>query len=1126
MKVAVFAIAVALFLNGPVAFAQAVDPPRAVMDTWQTMAQPCGEDPAGGHGREESGGMPEGWADRICDTPSNLTGPVTLATGTSPSASNPVWDGSAYGIALQNYSGAYNQIFFTRVAADGTVLIPAVQITSESNHCWEPSLVWTGTEYGLAWQDYRDGNWEIYFCRLDTAGGKIGPDLRVTTSTTSGYTASLVWAGTQFGVVWIESLPVTGSDVLFHRISAAGEMIGSKLAVTSDLSASSDPCLVWNGTEFAVAWHDNRSTTVDIYFARISAIGEIIGTDIQVTDDASWSLYPSLAWNGSGYGVAWQDGRDGPWTAYFALLDETGAKIVGDVPLQECLAVPRLIWTGSEYGVAWTEDSIGHEEVYLARVNTAGEQVGAEIRLTFGTDDASFPELAFGTLGYGVVYSYQLAPKAAIFSGIGCHADATPPSCPMGTAITGNSSFGVTLSWLQGGADEQTEIAYHRIYRDGAAIGTTLTNTYTDSPRPSGTPSYWVVAVSARGWESTECDILTAPVPEGDCGEDWTGSALVSSSSASAAAPAIAWDGLAYGVSWSDNRSGGYEIYFARMATDGTVLVPAVRVTDAINSRYVPSIVWTGTEYGLAWEDWRAGNWDIYFVRITKDGGVGAELQVTTGTSDSLYPSLTWTGAEYGLAWQDTVTTVQDIYFERITAAGAPVTPATQVTSDAASSGYPSVVWANGEYGVAWEDNRDTDINVFFARLDSAGALVAGSEIRVTANDTANSRYPSLTWTGTQYGVAYQDYRNTAADIYFSRISSAGDEVGDDIRVTTDTLYSWDPALVWTGSEYGVAWYDNRTGNYDIFYATLGADGYKLGEDRRLTTSSGSDQTPALAVGGHGLGLVYRIDDTTDDVRFIGLGCGAPDTTPPPCPSQPVETARTPASVTLTWVPSYETESDFGHYAIYRDGSPYAATLNTTWTDTAFDPAAGYAYHVQATNAAGYASGGCPSVDTADRVQPSCVGGLYASAVSSTSATLRWLPAWDDRSGVKQYNVYRNGALRGTVPVGTNTYTDSLTPGSTYRFLVESQDYANNTNAACSMLWIYSGTIALKMTKNIDGVNANLDWNDVGITDYVVYRSDSPQIGVEHQRVSVSETMDPVLQDGQDLWFYIIQQRE
>lgn len=97
-----------------------------------------------------------------------------------------------------------------------------------------------------------------------------------------------------------------------------------------------------------------------------------------------------------------------------------------------------------------------------------------------------------------------------------------------------------------------------------------------------------------------------------------------------------------------------------------------------------------------------------------------------------------------------------------------------------------------------------------------------GDDVRLT-NADGYSRVPSLVWTGTEYGVTWYDYRDGNQEIYFARISASGAKQGDDLRLTNaDGRYSESPSLVWTGTEYGVAWADDRDGNEEIYFARLG----------------------------------------------------------------------------------------------------------------------------------------------------------------------------------------------------------------------------------------------------------------------------------------------------------------
>src|SRR4030042_1566736 len=56
------------------------------------------------------------------------------------------------------------------------------------------------------------------------------------------------------------------------------------------------PSLAWTGSEFGTSWLDYRDAGWEIYFARISATGAKIGSDVRITLAANTSSYPSLVW--------------------------------------------------------------------------------------------------------------------------------------------------------------------------------------------------------------------------------------------------------------------------------------------------------------------------------------------------------------------------------------------------------------------------------------------------------------------------------------------------------------------------------------------------------------------------------------------------------------------------------------------------------------------------------------------------------------------------------------------------------------------------------------------------------------------------------------------------------------
>jgi hypothetical protein len=1115
MKIGIPAVAVALLLSWPAAWAGEPRAPQAVMDAWQAMAQPCEADSSGGEaGRSEASGREEGLADKICDTPANLTGPILVATEySSPFRPAIVWDGGAYGVAWMASIGSGLEIYFARVAADGTVLVPMTRASTSSGSAYRPAIAWSGSQYAIAWDDTRGTNYEVFLALIDASGTKIGGDITVTTDDSfDSYRPSIAWNGSGYGIAWADERDGQ-YEMYFALLDATGTKTTGDLPITSDDNLVSDiPSLVWTGSEYGLAWQDARHGATEIYFNRISAAGAPLIVDYRVTNDAATSQVPVLAWAGTQYGVAWYDARTTVQDVYFARISVLGVKIGSDVQITSdaaTSAIPSLVWTGAEFGVTWEDNrDAGEYEIYFQRISIAGAKVGSEMRLTVDGAPSRYPVLAFGTLGYGLAYALDDLDKIT-FIGLGCHADTTPPSCPANLTVTGNSGFGVTLLW-EPGVDLQTQVAYHRVYRDGSLLGVTTESTYTDTSRPAGILTYTVTAVNANGWESAGCAAVTAPEPEGGCGEPLTDVVTVAASPSSTATSAsIAWDGAAYGIAWRDDRNGNGEIYFARVASDGAVIVPARRITTASGTSDRPSLVWTGTEYGLAWEDLRDSHYQIYFNRLALDGTPGTDSKpFPHATSVERYPSLVWTGSGYGLAWEDDrdVATYEEIYFWRIDASGTPVAggPLRVTSSDSTSSSWPSLTWTGSVYGIAWNDRRGSQSGIYFTRISTAGVEI-GDDVLISSTGSAFfSFYDStLVWTGAEFGVVWYEYDVLGmhtTDVLLARISAEGAKIGSNVTVSNAATYDTSPSLVWTGSEYAVAWQAVSGSFAWIEGVSVYPTGSLVGEARRYTPAGADNRVPDLAVGGRGLGLTFQANLTSDEIRFIGLGCGVEDTTPPPCPSSPAETARTSTTVTLGWGPSYEAESDFGHYAIFKDGVEYAATLATTYTDASFNPAAGPIYQVLATNAAGYASVGCPGVDTADYDPPECPAGLMITWNSASSLTLKWLPVLDPKSGLKQYKVYKNDVFLTNVVAGTTTYTDaSVSAGTTYSFAVLAEDYAGNLSTGCLPLSTQDGAPPtcpgnLQATA-ASSTSITLSWlpsvdTGGGLRQYKVYRND------------------------------------
>ena len=274
------------------------------------------------------------------------------------------------------------------------------------------------------------------------------------------------------------------------------------------------------------------------------------------------------------------------------------------------------------------------------------------------------------------------------------------------------------------------------------------------------------------------------------------------------------------------------DIWFAGLHDPWTETFGEAQLTTTDNMSLCPSIAWTGTEYGVVWGDQRGGDTEaeIYFALVDATGSrVGGEVRVTSAAGWSLSPRVVWTGTEFGAVWLDTRDGSEEVYFARMSAGGAKLAGRCQNHPRRPLPLLQPLACLD-RVGVrrclvrcAGRKRRD------LLRADQRRRRQTGPR----GPDHHRHRrlaVPVARVDGVRAHLAWEDSRNGNCEIYFARISDAGVKQGNDVLVTTDDAYdSANPSLVASGSTYGLAWQDRRDeyppGRFEIYFAILEADG-------------------------------------------------------------------------------------------------------------------------------------------------------------------------------------------------------------------------------------------------------------------------------------------------------------
>jgi Tol biopolymer transport system component len=353
-----------------------------------------------------------------------------------------------------------------------------------------------------------------------------------------------------------------------------------------------------------------------------------IGSDIQISVNRGQT--PVIAWNGSEFGMVWADGSD--CDLYFARLDTDG-NIIATNQVNEVNSVcdyePEIVWNGSEYGVAWAQQTSGSNYVIVfTRLSSIGEKLAIEQTVS-GGHPGTVPDMVWNGTGWALVW--QSAGQAHVAF---VRLDASGTPIAPANLLTGHCC-----------GEHWPQIAWN-----GSHYGVIW---YDGSDHPSGLQwSTYFKLLDASGIEQT-----TVRLDDDATSLNLNNRGL----------PSIASDGSNFLAVWTGSDNSNLEFIWSRqLDATGTPTGPQNQASLGADSTDA-DLVWNGTEYGLAWQSYFPGNWEIYYRTLAPDGTrVGGDRRITNDAGRSENPALAWNGDGYGVVWHDDRTGTSHAYFARV----------------------------------------------------------------------------------------------------------------------------------------------------------------------------------------------------------------------------------------------------------------------------------------------------------------------------------------------------------------------------------------------------------------------------------------------------------------------------
>ncbi|HTN52066.1 MAG TPA: hypothetical protein VML50_06655, partial [Anaeromyxobacter sp.] len=279
------------------------------------------------------------------------------------------FDGTAWLVVWEDSRASGTRdadVYGARVAADGTVLDPAgFAISDTVAFEGHPAVAGCAGGWRVAWEDHRHGQPDVFAARVDPGGAVLDPaGIPVATGGSPKGPPAVACAGDLALVAWAE--PGNGQWVP-GRLAAARLLAGGKVLDPDGLALSArtsgePPAVAAGGDGFAVAWSFLApSGNGDLVTAFVPAQGAP-GEAVLVCGAPSSRGAPSLAFDGGGFQLAFEDARAQPGQLRTARLSPAGAPLDGCGIELAGLAgglEPRLAFDGTRHLLAFRDGGSG-----------------------------------------------------------------------------------------------------------------------------------------------------------------------------------------------------------------------------------------------------------------------------------------------------------------------------------------------------------------------------------------------------------------------------------------------------------------------------------------------------------------------------------------------------------------------------------------------------------------------------------------------------------------------------------------------------------------------------------------------------------------------------------------------
>ncbi|MCI0557044.1 MAG: glycoside hydrolase [Nitrososphaera sp.] len=275
----------------------------------------------------------------------------------------------------------------------------SVENLSNSGTAAEPQVATTGGDVLVVWSDSKSGNREIYLASSDDGGESFNGPINL--SGNSGVSDQPQVAATSDGhvyVAWRDS--ISGSkEILLRASDDKGAEFGDKKNLSHNAGSSGNPEIAASLDSVYVAWTDNTSGNVDVFFAASKNGGSSFGSAVNLSNTDGTSYREQIAAAGDKVYVTW---RDTPREVYVRASANAGESFSDSINLsndETDSGWPEISAEGDNVYLVWRAGPLEglSKEVYIRTSEDRGDSFDDVINLSNNSGNSGPPQIASGS---------------------------------------------------------------------------------------------------------------------------------------------------------------------------------------------------------------------------------------------------------------------------------------------------------------------------------------------------------------------------------------------------------------------------------------------------------------------------------------------------------------------------------------------------------------------------------------------------------------------------------------------------------------------------------------------------------------------------------------------------------